>query len=203
VSRYAHIMSERPLYEFISDIQGKNAKVSVFSDRIEWAQPRGVSKGKLTAGIMTMGMSLAATGVRGGKAGTEMIPVQSISSVTTKRDGMLNTIVSVITAGNTIDFRVSHAEAETVKKTLTDLVLRRHAAPAPFTPPQAQPGSFTPPWQTPPAQPVHIPKQPTHPSQPAQIDVAAQLQQLLSLRDQGLITPAEFDSKRAEILNRF
>jgi hypothetical protein len=190
-------MSERPLYEFISDIQGKNAKVSVFSDRIEWAQPRGVSKGKLTAGIMTMGMSLAATGVR------EMIPVQSISSVTTKRDGMLNTIVSVITAGNTIDFRVSHAEAETVKKTLTDLVLRRHAAPAPFTPPQAQPGSFTPPWQTPPAQPVHIPKQPTHPSQPAQIDVAAQLQQLLSLRDQGLITPAEFDSKRAEILNRF
>lgn len=111
-----------PLYQFASHVSGKNARVSIYSDRIEWEQPRGMSGAKLTAGVLTGGLSLLATGVRDGKAGTEMIPIRQISSVATRRDGMLNTVVSVIAAGNTVDFRVSHGEAVQVRDVLRRLI---------------------------------------------------------------------------------
>lgn len=112
-----------PLHTFTSHTSGKNARVSIYSDRIEWELQRGVSGGKLTAGLMTGGLSLLATGFKNGKAGTEMVPVRQITSVTSKRDGMLNTIVSVVTAGNTVDFRVSHSEAKEIRDILNRLML--------------------------------------------------------------------------------
>jgi hypothetical protein len=169
-----------PLYQFTSHISGKNARVSIYPDRVEWEKPRGVSGAKVTAGIMTAGLSMLATGVKNGDSGTEMIPVKSISSVTTKRDGMMNSKVSVITSGNTVDFRVSHAEAKIVKDTLTSLILGTHPAQAAPTPPPA------------PAAPV---------AQPAAAPTA-QLQQLASLRDAGILTEEEFAAKKAEILAR-
>lgn len=111
------------LHTFTSHINGKNAKVEIWSDRIEWHQPRGLSGGKLTAGMFTGGLSLLATGVKGGNAGTEMIPVKSITGVSTKRDGLLNTLVTVVTSGARVDFRVSHAEAVQVRDVLNRLVL--------------------------------------------------------------------------------
>lgn len=111
-----------PIYKFTSHTSGKNAKVSIFQDRIEWEVARGVSGGKLALGAMTLGLSVLATGVKNGKTGSEMIPISKVSSVTTKRDGFSNTIVSVITAGNTLDFRVSHAEAKTVRDTIVGLM---------------------------------------------------------------------------------
>jgi hypothetical protein len=168
-----------PLYQFTSHISGKNARVSIYPDRVEWEKPRGVSGAKVTAGIMTAGLSMLATGVKNGDSGTEMIPVKSISSVTTKRDGMMNSKVSVITSGNTVDFRVSHAEAKIVKDTLTSLILGTHPAQAATTPPPAAPAA-----------------------QPA-ADPTAQLQQLASLRDAGILTEEEFAAKKAEILARF
>lgn len=116
-------METEAIHDFESHIAGKNARVRIYRDRIEWELKRGVSGGKITAGILTGGLSLAATGVKNGKAGTEMIPVRSVTSVATKRDGLRNTIVSVITAGNTIDFRVSHAEAKQVTDVLNRLML--------------------------------------------------------------------------------
>lgn len=116
-------MSDQPIHEFTSHVQGKNAKVRIYPDRIEWSLARN-SKAKAALGIMTVGTSLLATGIKGkGSAGTEMIPMRSVSSITTRRDGMLNTIVSVITSGNTIDFRVSHSEAEQVKATISRLMM--------------------------------------------------------------------------------
>jgi len=166
-----------PLHTFTSHIAGKNAKVEIYSDRIEWNRPRGVSGGKLAAGAMTGGLSLLATGFKNGKAGTEMIPVKSISSVATKRDGLLNTLVQVITSGNTIDFRVSHAEAETVRRVLNDLILGGPvAAPAPLAP--------------------------AAPAPAAAPDVAGPLQQLEALRGQGLLSDEEYATKRAEVLAR-
>lgn len=170
-------MADQPFYTFTSHILGKNAKVSIYTDRIEWAVARGVSGAKLTAGVMTGGLSMLATGVKNGKAGTEMIPVKSITSITTKRDGMLNTKVSVITAGNTVDFRVSHAEAKIVKETLTQLMTG---------------GTPT------------IQFEPTQAPAPAGAgpDVTAQLQQLAGLRDAGILTEEEFTAKKAELLAR-
>ena len=116
-------MTTAPLLTFTSHIAGKNARVDIWNDRIEWEKPRGVSGGKVLAASLTLGASALLTGLKNGDSGTEMIPVRSISSVTTKRDGMLNTVVSVITSGNTIDFRVSHAEAEQVRQILNELIL--------------------------------------------------------------------------------
>lgn len=112
-----------PLYTFTSHTSGKNAKVSIYPDRVEWELHRGISGGKLTAGLMTGGLSLLATGVKNGKSGSELIPVRQITSVTTKRDGMFNTVVSVVTAGNTVDFRVSHDEAKEIRSILNKLML--------------------------------------------------------------------------------
>jgi hypothetical protein len=110
------------IHKFTSHTSGKNAQVSIFQDRIEWEVARGVSGGKLALGAMTLGLSVLATGFKNGKTGSEMIPVSKISSVQTRRDGFSNTVVSVVTAGNTIDFRVSHAEAKIVRDTIVGLM---------------------------------------------------------------------------------
>lgn len=177
-------MTGQPFFSFTSHIDGKNAQVSVFQDRIEWIKPRGVSGGKVTAGILTAGMSFLATGVKNGKSGTEMIPVKSMSSVTTSRDGFLNTKVSVITAGNTVDFRVSHGEAAQVKTVLTQLILGTHPSQVAVAPATSAPATATPPLAAP------------------QNDVMAQLAKLGDLKTAGVLTEEEFSLKKAELLGR-
>ncbi|MBO0909616.1 hypothetical protein [Arthrobacter sunyaminii] len=113
-----------PILEFASHTKGRNAQVRIFHDRIEWELKRSLSAGKLTAGLLTGGVSLLGTGVKHGNAFTEMIPLKRVSSVTTRRDGMMYTIVSVITTGNSIDFRVSHSEAKHVTDTLNRLIMQ-------------------------------------------------------------------------------
>ena len=108
-----------PLLSFTSHVAGKNARVELYPDRIEWARA-GLSGGKVTAAVFTLGASALATGVRNKE--TEMVPVRSVSSVTSKK-GVANTTVSVIVPGNTIDFRVSHKEAAQFKETLQRLML--------------------------------------------------------------------------------
>ena len=173
-------MSEQPLYQFTSHILGKNAKVAIYEDRVEWERPRGVSGGKITAGVLTGGLSMLATGVRNGKSGTEVIPVKSISSVTTRRDGFVNSFVSVITVGNTIDMRVSHKEAAVVKQVLTDLVLGKHVT----------------------QQQVAAVEEAASKEPPATPDIAKQLQQLQQLREQGILTEDEFTAKKTQLLDR-
>lgn len=167
-------METDALLSFVSHAAGKNARVSIFRDRIEWEKKRGVSGGKMTAAALTGGLSLALTGVRNGKAGSEMIPIQSVTSVLTKRDGMLNTVVSVITSGNSIDFRVSHGEAKQIRDVLNALMLDSPAAP------------------------VATESMPTLPTN----DVATALQQLASLHDSGLLSDGEFNAKKTELLSR-
>jgi hypothetical protein len=115
--------SDGALLKFKSHINGKNADVAIFSDRIEWLMARGVSGAKVTAGVFTGGLSMLATGVKNGKAGTQMIPMKSITGVTTKRDGMINTVVTVTSSSSTIGFRISHKEAEQMRQLLNQLIL--------------------------------------------------------------------------------
>lgn len=173
-------MPEQPLYQFTSHILGKNAKVEIYPDRVEWERARGVSGGKITAGVLTGGLSMLATGVRNGKAGTEVIPIKSISSVTTKRDGLVNSFVSVITVGNTIDMRVSHKEAAIVKQVLTDLMLGKHVSQQDIAAAET-------------AAPEPAAAAPDH---------AAALTQLAQLHQQGILTDEEFAAKKAELLSR-
>lgn len=103
------------LLEFTSHIRGKNAKVAIYPDRIEWAQ-----EGRITA-TRALGGALITGSLRKGGS-TEMIPVKAITSVTTRKDGLRNYAVSVITSGNTLDMRVSKGEADQVKDTLLRLM---------------------------------------------------------------------------------
>lgn len=174
------------LLQFKSHIAGKNATVRIFSDRIEWERPRGVSGGKLTAGILTSGVSLLATGVRSGRAGTEMIPIKNVSSVTTKRDGLRFTAVQVITSGNTIDFRVSHNEAGPIKDLLTELVLGNH-------PSQLAPKSSEPALANQAADPPPAPASATS-------GLVADLEKLAELRERGILTDEEFSAQKSRLL---
>ncbi|MCX5037305.1 SHOCT domain-containing protein [Streptomyces coelicoflavus] len=176
-------MSSDALMTFKSHIEGKNAEVAIYHDRVEWARSRGMSAKKLTAGFLTGGASLLATGVRSSDAGAEMIPIRSISSVVAKRDGLMYTKVVVVASGNTIEFRVPHDSAPGIKALLTDLVLGK--APAPDQASSAV------------AQPV----QAATPSSQASTPVE-QLRQLAELRDAGILTEEEFTTKKAEILAR-
>ncbi|WP_336697487.1 SHOCT domain-containing protein [Curtobacterium sp. USHLN213] len=167
-------MESDVLYSFVSHTSGKNARVSIFRDRIEWERKRGVSGGKMTAAALTGGLSLAVTGVRNGKAGSEMIPVKNITSVLTKRDGMLNTIVSVVTSGSSIDFRVSHAEAKQIREVLNGLMLGGPASTSAVTDATVSPRE----------------------------DIAGALQQLAALHAAGVLTDEEFAAKKAALLAR-
>lgn len=173
-----------PLLYFVSHIDGKNARVSVWPDRVEWDRKGILSTGaKAGMAVMTVGMSYLATGVTR-KQSTEVIPVKSIMSVTTKRGLGLQTKLSVITSGNTIEMRISHKEAEQVRSVLMQLAAGTH-----------------------PSQSTSAPAAPAAPSAPAAVaaqpvDVAAQLHQLASLRDAGILTEDEFAAKKADILSR-
>ena len=55
---------------------------------------------------------------------TEVIPAAKISSIQTIKDGAVNTKVTVITTGTSIEFRTSHDKAMAIKAALTQLATR-------------------------------------------------------------------------------
>lgn len=169
-------IASTPVLEFTSHIAGKNAKVRVYRDRIEWDR-KGLlgTGGKAVLAASTAGLSYLATGVTG-KRDTEMIPIKSISSITTKK-GVLNTLVTMITTGNTIEMNVSHKEAAELKDLVQNLMLN---------PGEPAPAAAT-------SAPAPAPAA-------AEPDVAAELQKFAALRDQGIITAEDFEAKKRQLL---
>jgi hypothetical protein len=159
-------MADKPLYEFVSHIDGKNAKVQIWPDRIEWERNK-VSAFKVMTGVGFV------TGFK--NKNTDMVPMKMITSVTSKKGAGFNTIVSVNTAGGAVEFRVGHKEAEKARNTLNQLILG-----------VGQPAAAT-------AVPVAAPAAP---------DVTAQLTQLKGLLDAGVLSQAEYDAKKTELLAR-
>ena len=96
-----------PLLSFKSRIEGKNANVEIWPDRIEWKRR---------------------TVVPLGKRDTNIIPIRMIEGVTTRRPGMRSTQVRVETAGNEVSFAVSKYTADAVKDTLVHLIAQLPAA---------------------------------------------------------------------------
>jgi hypothetical protein len=168
----------QPLMMFKSHIEGKNADVVVYADRVEWSKEGSVSKGKLALGAATGGLSLLKTGVAGRQRGSEVIPIKSMSSVTTEKDGFRFTKVQVICSGNTIDFRVGHDEAAQIKELLTSLIIGNHPA---------QQVSNAP---------------PAAPAPPDGPDVMEQIRKLGELKEAGLLSEEEFQAKKADLLDR-
>lgn len=176
-----------PLMEVVSHIDGKNARVRLWPDRLEWERPRGLSGGKLTAGVFTGGASLLVTGVKGGKDEHDMVFLRNVTNVNSRKDGVLYYAVEVQTASggavNTVSFRVSKSEAGEFRSAILAAMQRLHENPAAA------------------AQVQHV--APAAPPVPAAApDLAAQLHQLAGLRDAGILSEEEFATKKADILSR-
>lgn len=120
-------MNEAPLMQFTSHIKGKNAKVFIYPDRIEWSRT-GMSAVAATGALLTGGLTLLATSAR---RDTNMIPIKQIQGVSTHKAGLSYTTVHVATAGDTVAFRVSKREAEQVKSTLLRLMSQPMQSAAP------------------------------------------------------------------------
>lgn len=115
-----------PLMQFESHIDGRNADVRIYDDRLEYSTKRGMSMTKLTTAAMTAGASALATGLRKkGTEGTTSIPTSAITSVSTERDGLRYTQVVVASPSGRVGFRVSHGEAPAIRDLLTQLAARR------------------------------------------------------------------------------
>ena len=178
----------QPLFQVVSHTAGKNALVRLWPDRIEWERARGVSAGKITAGVVTGGASLLLTGVKGGKDAYEMVLIRNVTNVSNRKDGVLYHAVDVQTASggavNTVSFRVNREEAAQFRVAILNAMQALQAqANAPVVVQVAAPAP----------EPVV--------GTPAS-DPAAQLHQLAGLRDAGILTEAEFSAKKADILAR-
>jgi hypothetical protein len=180
-------METNPLYNFKSHIEGKNADVSIFADRIEWSRKGGVSTAKVLGAAMTVGMSLVATGVSKRGSNSEMIPVKSLTSVISERDGLRFWKVTVTASGNSIDFRCDRSEADEVKRLLTQLMVGSHPAQVKASA-SAAPASVSAPIVSAPAVPA------------ATSGIAEELKKLAELRDAGILTTEEFASQKAKLL---
>jgi hypothetical protein len=124
----------QPVLRFRSHIEGKNAVVSVWADRIEWGQNTGARVGRAaarwTAAASTGGLSLLATDVGGRNKTSSIIPIKMIQGVSTARKGVRFTTVVVATAGSSVEFHVVSKGAENIKDTIMNLMVNG-SAPTP------------------------------------------------------------------------
>lgn len=103
-----------------SKIEGKNADVFVYPDRIEYGKSGWMGTGaKAALGTMTLGASLLATGLGGPKQkSATVLPMKAINLITIKRDGLINSVVTFSTSGGTIEVKCSHADAKELQATV-------------------------------------------------------------------------------------
>ena len=87
-----------PILEFTSHIDGRNADVTIYPDRIEWRKRSLIGRGD-----------------------TNMIHMRQIQGVTSK-GGLLHTTVQIRAGLDTIGLRVGKDQAATVRATLTELI---------------------------------------------------------------------------------
>jgi hypothetical protein len=111
----------------------------------------------------------------------EVIPLSNVSHVGARKAG-IRTNVTVTVAGEEIIFRVSHQEA----RTLRDAIVRQGTGTSHLTEQSTLAATSPPP--------------PPTPSSASDDDPFKHIRKLGELRDQGLLTDAEFQEKKRQIL---
>lgn len=101
-------METTPIRKYKSRIEGKNADVEIFQDRVEWSVTKTGRKRSHSA---------------------EMMPIRHVSSVTSKKDGLGHTKVVLVASGNTVEFRLPHGQAEEAQDIIRRLLLGEDVAP--------------------------------------------------------------------------
>jgi len=104
----------------------------------------------------------------------EVIPIRSVTSVNIKKDGMMLSKVTVKSGGGEIPFRFRHEDAQSFRSAIMPLVIAAGNPPS-----QAMPTPTT-----------------------AEPDAADQVRKLAELRDAGIVSEEEFQTKKAELLKR-
>jgi hypothetical protein len=95
----------QPIMVVTSRDDGRNATVTLWPDRIERVKAKK---------MMSVGRA---------HQDVEVTPIRSVSSVQAQKDGMAWTKVTVYASGNTIEFRVGHAQAAAFRDAITQLIL--------------------------------------------------------------------------------
>lgn len=116
-----------PLAAFTSHIAGRNARISIWPDRVELVRPGRTAVANtllVVLAVCTLGLALLAPSCRPRFADqdSQMVPIRSIQSVSSHRE----TVHSVVTlaAGHTnIEVRVSKSEAEQIESLVRKLML--------------------------------------------------------------------------------
>jgi hypothetical protein len=116
-------MNDGALMQFSSHVAGKNAKVAIYPDRIEWSRSGVKVPGGATGALLTGGLTLLAAS---GRKDTNMIPIRQVQGVSTHKAGLGYTTVRVAAAGDATEFKVTKREAEQVK----DMLLRLMSQPS-------------------------------------------------------------------------
>ena len=165
-------LPEGALWRGVSHESGRNAVVTLFPDRIE--RYKASSRTSLT-GMLT-----------GGPEDVEVIPTKSVSSVQVSRGPWYHD-VTIYASGNTIVLSVAAHDAEELRSLITSQILGGSSASAGGAATPAAPAA-------PPAPPA--------PAAPSGDDILEQIRKLGELRDAGILTQEEFDSKKADLLAR-
>ncbi|TDB80945.1 hypothetical protein [Micromonospora sp. KC721] len=116
-----------PLARFESHVAGRNARVAIWPDRIEWSQPGRTMVANVLLVILavyTVGLALLVPALRPRfkERSRQMLAMKAVQSVAAQRDG-LHTAVAVVAGATTIAFRVPHADAPRIEALIRDLVL--------------------------------------------------------------------------------
>lgn len=145
---------ESALFSAQSHEAGRNSQVRLYDNRLE--RVRAARLGSLSKASQD----------------AEVTPLRAISSVESKKDGMILTKVTVFASGNNIEFRLTHADAARFKAMLTELLVSGQAPRVGASATAAAPS----------------------PSK------ASQIKELAELRDSGALTDDEFNAEKAKIL---
>lgn len=144
--------------EALSRADGINSTIRIYRDRIEWLLPESISS------------------VGRPKNQPPVIPLHTVASVRTRKDGPLFSKVLLRTDRDVITFRMYSPQAVEVRDVLADLL----AAGPP---------------------PLDMASVAAPPSQPPD-DTSDDLRQLESLRDEGMLSAEEFEAARAQLGSR-
>lgn len=113
-------MSE-PTLEFESLIDGRDATIRVFEDRIEWTKPM-LSPVKVASAVYSFGLTAATEGVQSSKhEKIKRLPMRSIRSVTSKQVTDIRYKVTVIrSSGKRLELRCIRPDAEEFVRLVRD-----------------------------------------------------------------------------------
>lgn len=107
------------LMTFSSHIDGRNARVTLYPDRIEWQKPGRSWVGPIIVACLTAAISLIF--YRGTRGSTDMMLLKAVQGVTTTPSGM-QTLVAVSGSGQSLAFRCSKPEADAFKARVLSIV---------------------------------------------------------------------------------